>query len=118
MADSISKRVAELIQQASTNPDTLNLEQDRLDREADRETKNQFNLTLRQNRNLRRIYALLIFIVTVLWAATIMVIIFLKEQLKLSDTVLVTLITTTTANFFGFFYLVVRYLFNVQGQTP
>lgn len=33
---------------------------------------------------------------------------------SLHDKVLITLITTTTANFFGFFLLVLKYLFNAD----
>jgi hypothetical protein len=40
-----------------------------------------------------------------------------KEFLKFSDTVIVTLITTTTANVFGFFYFVANYLFNKDKST-
>ena len=35
----------------------------------------------------------------------------------LSDGVLIALITTTTANVFGFFYVVVNYLFNKDKST-
>jgi len=40
------------------------------------------------------------------------------KLLSLSDTVLVTLITTTTASVFGFFLLVMKYLFNPEFETP
>ena len=52
--------------------------------------------------------------VTVMWMLLILLIIVAvgKGSLKLSDTVLVTLITTTTANVAGFLYIVVKYLFN------
>ncbi len=70
--------------------------------------------TLRQNNGERKKYARLIFLFTCLWAAMIFVILFLAgfKEVTLSDTVLVALITTTTVNFFGFFLLVVKYLFN------
>ncbi|PUZ27552.1 hypothetical protein GA0116948_103165 [Chitinophaga costaii] len=70
--------------------------------------------TLRQNNGERKKYARLIFLFTCLWAAMIFVILFLTgfKKVILSDTVLVALITTTTVNFFGFFLLVVKYLFN------
>ncbi|PUZ29126.1 hypothetical protein DCC81_06585 [Chitinophaga parva] len=75
--------------------------------------------TLRQNNGQRKIYARLIFVFTCLWAAVIFVMLFLAgfKRLELSDTVLVALITTTTINFFGFFLLVVKYLFNT-GSLP
>jgi hypothetical protein len=40
-----------------------------------------------------------------------------RKSLMLSDGVLIALITTTTANVFGFFYVVVNYLFNKDKST-
>lgn len=55
-----------------------------------------------------------IFIVTVCWMGGVMYTVWKVGggQIRLSDTVLVTLITTTTANVFAFLYVVVKYLFN------
>ena len=70
--------------------------------------------TLRQNNIERKKYAGRIFIFTCIWAVLIFLVVFLVgfKVVVLSDTVLVTLISTTTINFFGFFLLVVKYLFN------
>jgi hypothetical protein len=40
-----------------------------------------------------------------------------RKVFILSDGVLIALITTTTANVFGFFYVVVNYLFNKDKST-
>lgn len=70
--------------------------------------------TLQQNNAERKRYAGRIFLFTCIWAVLIFVVIFLAgfKVIALSDTVEVTLISTTTINFFGFFLLVVKYLFN------
>jgi len=60
-----------------------------------------------------------IFTVTVIWMAAILLVVYLCGcgSMRLSDTVLVALITTTTANVFGFLYVVVNYLFNKDKST-
>lgn len=62
----------------------------------------------------RRDFSRQIFTVTVIWMFLVLVLIYHvgAGNLHYSDTVLVTLITTTTANVFGFMYIVVKYLFN------
>lgn len=79
-----------------------------------------------QNREERKKYAGHIFIITCIWTTLIFFVIIAASlktinkvayfEFKISDSVLITLITSTTVNFFGFFYLVVRYLFNTE--TP
>lgn len=77
-------------------------------------TIKEYNRTLSQNNEERKKYAGSIFKLTCTWAFLIFVIIFLQgfKIMFLSDKVLITLITSTTINFFGFFLLVVKYLFN------
>jgi len=72
---------------------------------------------LKQNRDERKKYAHHIFLFTCIWASVIFIIVLLAGFKKitgfdLSDKVLITLITSTTVNFFGFFLLVVKYLFH------
>jgi hypothetical protein len=77
-------------------------------------TIKEYNRTLSQNNDERKKYAHKIFTLTMIWSAFIFVILFLTgwKIIQLSDTTIITLITSTTVNFFGFFYLVTRYLFN------
>lgn len=77
-------------------------------------TIKEYNRTLSQNNDERKKYAHKIFTLTMIWSALIFVILFLTgwKIIQLSDTAIITLITSTTVNFFGFFYLVTRYLFN------
>lgn len=76
-----------------------------------------YNKTLKENNRLRRKYAYYIFVFTCLWTSLIFLILILQgfntfECFYLSNNVLITLITTTTINVFGFFVLVVKFLFN------
>jgi hypothetical protein len=72
------------------------------------------NTSFTQNMDERKSYARKIYNLTIGWAITIFVILFLKgwHLLDLSDKVIITLISSTTINFFGFFFLVTKYLFN------
>jgi hypothetical protein len=83
------------------------------------ELGNEYVNKIRDDRKGRIIYAELIFTVTVIWLFLILMIVVLCGQgkLKLSDTVLVTLITTTTIAVFGFFLAVVNYYFNKDRST-
>jgi len=95
-----------------------------LDKDLDRalkiqeiKTKKEFATLLKQNREERKKYAQHIFFFTCLWSTVIFGVILLSGWKKhtdfdLSDKVLITLITSTTINFFGFFLLVVKYLFH------
>lgn len=87
--------------------------------------KNQLIQSLVSNRDQRRRYARLTFFLTCFWITLVMVIVALSgldvpksgingRLLKLSDPVIITLITTTTLNVFGFFLLVMKYLFNTE----
>lgn len=70
----------------------------------------------RQDRLQRKAYADNIFTFLCMYMIIIFVIIFkhgsLFNSFELSDSVIVALITTTTANIIGIFVFVVRYLFN------
>jgi len=67
----------------------------------------------------RKSFSNWIFAVTVLWMFMVLMIVVQcgRRIIMLSDGVLVALITTTTANVFGFFYVVVNYLFNKEKST-
>ena len=81
------------------------------------EEKRNLNSNLRQDRNLRKAYANKLFKLTCIWITLIFVMLFLQgfNRLLLSDKVLITLISSTTATFLGLFTLVIRYLFYKQG---
>ena len=84
-------------------------------------------LDLEQNRIERKSYARRIFLFTIVWGLLIFLVIFSvatkkflvfsQSEFNLSDKVVITLITSTTINFFGFFLLVVKYLFNTGSNT-
>jgi hypothetical protein len=67
----------------------------------------------------RKTYSYWLFAVTVLWMFFVLMIVVQcgRHAILLSDGVLIALITTTTANVFGFFYVVVNYLFNREKST-
>jgi len=75
---------------------------------------------LRQDRDERKSYASKLYWLVLLWLILILLIVILQGlkipavgfDFQLTDAVLVTLITTTTANVAAFFLAVVRYLFN------
>lgn len=87
--------------------------------ELDLEIKRQHLITLRNNNAARIRYAKRIFILTCIWICMIIAIVVMAgfNLIHLSDAVLITLIGTSTANFFGFFIIVVKYLFNIQTLT-
>jgi len=84
----------------------------------------EFNELLRQNRQERKKYAHHIFTLTCVWTFVIFLIVMASSlkcingieyfSFEISDKVLITLITSTTINFFGFFLLVVKYLFHTE----
>lgn len=61
----------------------------------------------------RKIYALAIFVLSAVWLTFIMFFLWKagKRLLTVSDPVLIALITTTTINVLGLFYIVARWLF-------
>ncbi|MCC9136955.1 hypothetical protein ACFSKU_05305 [Pontibacter silvestris] len=87
--------------------------------EFNRELQKERLKRLRDDNEARKNFADRIFRVTVIWMFCILVVVILGGMGKLiySDAVLIALITTTTANVFGFFYVVVNYLFNKEKST-
>ncbi|WP_205513174.1 hypothetical protein [Longitalea arenae] len=78
----------------------------------------QLKRLLDDNR-ARKVFSVIIFVITVLWMFLVLFIVVQCSRgvFTLSDGVLIALITTTTANVFGFFYVVVNYLFNKEKST-
>ncbi|MEO6453828.1 MAG: hypothetical protein ABIN97_07155 [Ginsengibacter sp.] len=83
--------------------------------------KSQFADSLQQNRQERIKYAKWTFWLTVIWILVVLAFVFFssyrpkgKKILEMSDTILITLITTTTVNVFAFFILVMKFLFNKE----
>src|SRR5687767_4336801 len=74
---------------------------------------------LLDDNKARKSFSQWIFAITVLWMFIVLVIVVQCSRgiFLLSDGVLIALITTTTANVFGFFYVVVNYLFNKDKST-
>jgi len=95
-----------------------------LEKEIEVQNRNIENLT--QNMGERKSYARRIFLFTVIWGILIFLVLFsvatgnflvwISKKFVLSDKVVITLITSTTINFFGFFLLVVKYLFNTNDK--
>jgi hypothetical protein len=81
-------------------------------------SKAQLKRLLDDNK-ARKIFSVIIFAITVLWMFLVLIIVVQcsRKVFHLSDGVLIALITTTTANVFGFFYVVVNYLFNKDKST-
>jgi cbb3-type cytochrome oxidase subunit 3 len=73
----------------------------------------------RQDNEGRKVLRDAIFTVTVVWMLLVLLMVWQSGagKIKLSDSVLITLITTTTANVFGFLYVVVNYLYNREKST-
>ena len=81
--------------------------------------KKEVLASLQQNNRERVKYAKWTFVLTFCWIFVVMGLVFLNgyhpkngKLLELSDSVIITLITTTTINVFGFFLLVIKFLFN------
>lgn len=81
-------------------------------------TRAQLKRLLDDNK-ARKVFSIIIFAITVLWMFLVLFIVVQCSRgiFSLSDGVLIALITTTTANVFGFFYVVVNYLFNKDKST-
>jgi hypothetical protein len=73
----------------------------------------------RQDNEGRKVLRDAIFTVTVVWMLLVLLMVWQSGagKIKLSDAVLITLISTTTANVFGFLYVVVNYLYNKEKST-
>ena len=76
---------------------------------------------LKQDIAARKVYAALFFLLAALWMAVISVLLFFQGfgqgrlGFKLSDTVLLAAIGSTTANLVGILYVVANYLFPKRG---
>jgi len=81
-------------------------------------SKAQLKRLLDDNK-ARKVFSIIIFAITILWMFLVLFIVVQcsRKAFHLSDGVLIALITTTTANVFGFFYVVVNYLFNKEKST-
>lgn len=88
-------------------------------REEDLREKRLHNDNLKQDLALRKSYAIRVFVLTCAWSAAIFTVLILNglEYITLSENVLITLITSTTVNFFSFFLLVMKYLFQNKFYT-
>lgn len=116
--------IEEEVKKESVEPERASSkEAEDLDKELEREFKREqiktwqlYNSTLTTNATERKKYAFYIFLVTCIWAGLIFLFLFLEAlgYFYLSEKVLIALITTTTVNFFGFFLLVTKYLFNIN----
>ena len=119
MAEKSASEVKNILQTESNTPDNAQFaEEEYVEEELDKGIKLAYLNTLNQNNAERKKYARHIFFFTCGWATSIVGIILLDgfswKCFYLSDSVLITLITTTTVNFFGFFLLVTKYLFNAK----
>lgn len=97
------------------------------------ELDNQLVVTLGENRAFRKKYTPKIWRFTIIWTSFIGLVVVCstinvpwwngynsKVNFTLSDSVLITLITTTTINAFGFFILVLKFLYSADHlkRTP
>ncbi|HEY4875925.1 MAG TPA: hypothetical protein VIH86_10155 [Puia sp.] len=116
------KPTAELIKVIDSSPATsfTNEEREYLDWQVQHEIKREYLTTLRNNNSERIKYAKISFYFTCGWIFLVLFILLLcgSKVLVLSDSVLITLLTTTTANAFGFFFVVIKYLFNAPSPPP
>src|SRR5882672_9069319 len=94
-------------------------EGDYLDKELERSIRNEHLITLQTNNKERVKYAKNTFKLTCWWVSIVIGIVLFNgfKITNLSDAVLITLISTTTINVFGFFLLVMKYLFNVYSPS-
>jgi hypothetical protein len=106
-----------------TTTTRVNLEEANVNEVKERDFKEEFSRAqlkrLIDDNNARKTFSLWLFSITVLWMFIVLMIVIQcgRQAIILSDSVLITLITTTTANVFGFFYVVVNYLFNKDKST-
>jgi hypothetical protein len=66
-------------------------------------------------REFRAFYSGALFLLTIVWILVVLLIVLLNT--RLSDKILIALITTTTINVFAFFVLVVKYMFATPKDT-
>lgn len=120
MAASFTINLATLLSQTKDGDKGIKVAQDEKDFYDHQRKLQLLQLKRIEDENeARKTFSENIFTVTVLWMASILFVVFCSGmgKLKLSDGVLIALITTTTANVFGFLYVVVNYLFNKEKST-
>lgn len=66
---------------------------------------------MQQARNLRETYARRLFVLICIWISSVLVFVLFSKFLELSDAVLIALVSGSTANVLGLFYVVAKYLF-------
>lgn len=96
---------------ADTQASTTNIYKDRFD--------DITLLNFTQNVSARKRYSYRIFLITTGWLVSVVAILIAVGlgELKLSDSVLIALLGTTTVNVLGFFVIVIQYLFNKDKST-
>ena len=110
----------DILQEAEIDIETPDIERllraEELKREQiDTDLKREVLENSKQDRNARKNYALMIFGFLVCFMTSVMVVVFLSgnenKNFELDESVLIALLTTSTANVIGVFVFVVKYLF-------
>ena len=85
----------------------------------DRQRMAEYIKISKQNRRERKKYAEWLFNFVVYWALCVLIILLSKGRgfLNISDTLMIALLTTATANVIAMFILVIKYLFNPKKST-
>ncbi|TCD28633.1 hypothetical protein EZ456_04385 [Pedobacter psychrodurus] len=117
MPDNITENLRDDLAGTSATPDPET-------RASEEDTyKNRFDditlLNFTQNVSARKRYSHRIFLITTGWLISVITILVAVglAKLKLSDSVLIALLGTTTINVLGFFVIVIQYLFNKDKST-
>lgn len=73
---------------------------------------------LKQDRQQRKIFGYVIFVFMCTYMSAVLAIVYLSgfEIVRLSDSVIITLVTTSLANVIGIFNFVAKYLFHTKNQ--
>ncbi len=121
LADALKDLSANLTEKSTVKKDDYddvakNIQQEELRRlKLDNDAKEGENIGDNQDRDQRKMFAEKIFSFVCLYMFAVFFILFLcgsPGSFKLSDTVLITLLGTTTANVIGILIIVVKYLFS------
>jgi len=109
IADSISKDAK------SADPGVKELAEEEEDKEGLR-TKRLANDITEDDKNERKHYTSLIFTLVAMWLIMVLVVFVAtgKGFLKYSDSVIITLLATTTVNVIGLFVIVANYLYHTK----
>lgn len=108
--------IEQIIQNEANNSDPEVKERAHEEEDEDKRTKKIKNDGAEQDMGERKIYTHRIFILISFWLFLVSLILIAvgNGNLHYSDTVLVTLLTTTTANVIGLFIFVAKYLFQIK----